>query len=107
MLVRDMVEEITKPNLSNLFPVLAKLDPQGRRRRNAEFIRRFYNFFDSIIARRLDGGGGERGDDFLDVLLQLHTEDQLSLQTIKSFLLVRTRQPPFVSNFYFVNYSTD
>lgn len=92
MLVRDTVEEACKPNLSDLFPVLAKLDLQGRRRRSAELIGRFYDFFDGIIARRLSagGGGGSGGkEDFLDVLLQLHSVDQLSLQTIKSFLLVR------------------
>ncbi|GJM98657.1 hypothetical protein PR202_ga15686 [Eleusine coracana subsp. coracana] len=90
MLVRDTVEEATKPNLSDLFPVLAKLDLQGRRRRSAELIGRFYDFFDAIIARRLDAGrdsGGEREEDFLDLLLQLHAEDQISLKTIKSFLL--------------------
>ncbi|KAF8695087.1 hypothetical protein HU200_037696 [Digitaria exilis] len=90
MLVRDTVEEACKPNLSDLFPVLAKLDLQGRRRRSAELIGRFYDFFDGIIiARRLSAGGGGGGgkDDFLDVLLQLHSVDQLSLQTIKSFLL--------------------
>lgn len=89
MLVRDTVEEVTKPNLSDLFPALARFDLQGRRRRTAEHIRRFYDFFDKIIARRDDDAGGDRGDDFLDVLLKLHAEDQLSLQTIKSFLLVR------------------
>jgi len=92
MLVRDTVEEVTKPNLSDLFPVLARLDLQGRRRRSAEFVARFYDFFDPIIARRIEarGGGGEKiDDDFLDVLLQLHSMGQLSLQTIKSFLLVR------------------
>ena len=31
MLVRDTVEEACKPNLSDLFPVLSKLDLQGRR----------------------------------------------------------------------------
>ncbi|RLN33159.1 cytochrome P450 76M5-like [Panicum miliaceum] len=87
MLVRDTVEEACKPNLSDLFPVLAKLDLQGRRRRNAEFIGRFYDFFDDIIARRINAGGGGGEEDFLDVLLQLHSVDQLSLQTIKSFLL--------------------
>ncbi|KAL6655479.1 hypothetical protein ACP70R_006305 [Stipagrostis hirtigluma subsp. patula] len=88
MLVRDSVEEVTKPNLSDLFPVLAKLDLQGRRRRAAEFVGRFYDLFGSIIARRLNAGGAaERKEDFLDVLLQLHSEGQLSLQTIKSFLL--------------------
>jgi hypothetical protein len=91
MLVRDTVEEVTKPNLSDLFPVLARLDLQGRRRRSAEFVARFYDFFDPIIARRMEArGSGEKiDDDFLDVLLQLHSTDQLSLQTIKSFLLVR------------------
>jgi hypothetical protein len=94
-LVRDTVEEATKPNLSDLFPVLARLDLQGRRRRSAEFIGRFYDFFDPIIARRVKarGSGEHVGDDFLDVLLQLHSMDQLSLQTVKSFLLVRFYPP--------------
>lgn len=88
MLVRDTVEEVTKPNLSDLFPVLSALDLQGRRRRVAEHLTRFYDFFDAIIGRRLNAGG-KRKEDFLDVLLQLHSVGQLSLQTIKSFLLVR------------------
>ena len=77
MLVRDTVEEACKPNLSDLFPVLAKLDLQGRRRRNAELIGRFYDFFGDIIARRINAGGGGKKEDFLDVLLQLHSVDQL------------------------------
>ena len=88
ILVRDTVEEACKPNLSDLFPVLAKLDLQGRRRRSAKLIGRFYDFFGDIIARRINAGGGGKKEDFLDVLLQLHSVDQLSLQTIKSFLLV-------------------
>uniref|UniRef100_A0A0D9XEA9 Cytochrome P450 n=1 Tax=Leersia perrieri TaxID=77586 RepID=A0A0D9XEA9_9ORYZ len=87
MLVRNAVEEVTKPNLSDLFPVLAALDLQGRRRRTAVYISRFHDFFDEIISRRRQNAGGERKEDFLDVLLQLHSVDQLSLETIKSFLL--------------------
>uniref|UniRef100_A0A0E0QS45 Cytochrome P450 n=1 Tax=Oryza rufipogon TaxID=4529 RepID=A0A0E0QS45_ORYRU len=87
MLVRDTVEEATKPNLSDLFPVLAALDLQGRRRRTAVHIRKFHDFFDEIISRRQNAGGeGERKEDFLDVLLHLHSADQLSLDTIKTFL---------------------
>ncbi|KAG8050045.1 hypothetical protein GUJ93_ZPchr0009g2166 [Zizania palustris] len=85
-LVKDMVDEVTKTNLSDLFPVLAALDLQGRRRRAAEHIRRFNDFFDAIINRRRNAGG-ERTEDFLDVLLQLHSVDELSLETIKAFLL--------------------
>lgn len=87
-LIKGMVEEVTKPNLSDLFPVLSALDLQGRRRRTAGRLRRFSDFFDRIIGRRMETGRGGRKDDFLDVLLQLHSEDQLSLQTINSFLSV-------------------
>ena len=68
--------------------MLTKLDLQGRRRRSAKLIGRFYDFFDEIITRRVNAGSGGEKEDFLDVLLQLHSVDQLSLQTIKSFLLV-------------------
>jgi cytochrome P450 len=88
-MIGDILQELTKPNLSDLFPALAPLDLQGRRRRTAQRITRFFDFFDPIIDRRLKGPGGERKEDFLDVLLKLHSADQLSIQTIKSFLLVR------------------
>jgi hypothetical protein len=77
MMIGDILEELTKPNLSDLFPLLASLDLQGRRRRTAECMTRFFDFFEPIIDRRLKAGG-ERKEDFLDVLLQLHSSDQLS-----------------------------
>lgn len=85
-LIDDILVEFAKPNLSDLFPALAIFDLQGRRRRTAERVRRF---FDPIIARRMKAkaAGGEKKTDFLDVLLQLHSVDQLSIETIKSFLL--------------------
>uniref|UniRef100_A0ACD6A4Z5 Uncharacterized protein n=1 Tax=Avena sativa TaxID=4498 RepID=A0ACD6A4Z5_AVESA len=85
-MIGDILEEITKPNLSDLFPVLASLDLQGRRRRTADRLTRFFDFFGPIIQRRLEAGGERKGD-FLDVLLQFHSVDQLTIQTIKSFLL--------------------
>jgi hypothetical protein len=88
-LLNDAIEEITKPNLSDLFPVLSKLDLQSHRRNFALYIKKLYDFFDRVISRRRQSAaGGEKKVDFLDVLLQLHSEDQFSLQTIKSFLLV-------------------
>jgi cytochrome P450 len=89
MLIKGMVEEFTKPNLSDLFPVLSALDLQGRRRRSAQHLRRFSEFFDRIVGRRMKGAGDERKEDFLDVLLQLHSEDQLSLEALNCFLSVR------------------
>ncbi|KAF7065784.1 hypothetical protein CFC21_071856 [Triticum aestivum] len=85
VLIRGMVEEFTKPNLSDLFPVLSALDLQGRRRRTTQYLRRFNDFFDPIIGRRMKYEG-ERKDDFLDVLLQLHSVDQLSLEALNCFL---------------------
>jgi hypothetical protein len=90
MLIRGMVEEFTRPNLSDLFPVLSALDLQGCRRRSAQHLRRFSDFFDRIVGRRMKGAAaGERNDDFLDVLLQLHSENQLSLESLNCFLQVR------------------
>uniref|UniRef100_A0ACD5YHH5 Uncharacterized protein n=1 Tax=Avena sativa TaxID=4498 RepID=A0ACD5YHH5_AVESA len=87
LLIKGMVEEFTKPNLSDLFPVLSVLDLQGRRRRSAQHLRRFSEFFDRIVGRRMKGAdGGKRKADFLDVLLQLHSEDQLSLEALNCFL---------------------
>ncbi|KAM0843343.1 hypothetical protein ACQ4PT_057767 [Festuca glaucescens] len=88
-MIRDIHDELTKPNLSDLFPALASLDLQGRRRRTAKRLTRFFDFFDPFIQRRLKDVG-ERKEDFLDVLLQLHSADELKIQTIKSFLLVRS-----------------
>ncbi|KAM3257839.1 hypothetical protein ACQJBY_049885 [Aegilops geniculata] len=85
VLIRGMVEEFTKPNVSDLLPVLSALDLQGRRRRTTEYLRRFNDFFDPIISRRMKYEG-ERKDDFLDVLLQLHSVDQLSLEALNCFL---------------------
>ncbi|XP_037440802.1 oryzalexin E synthase-like [Triticum dicoccoides] len=85
-LIDDILAELVKPNLSDLFPVLSVLDLQRRRRRTGESLGRFFDFFDRIIDRRMKAGGERKGD-FLDVLLQLHSVDQLSIETIKSFLL--------------------
>ncbi|KAM0826552.1 hypothetical protein ACQ4PT_068806 [Festuca glaucescens] len=87
MLIRGMVEEFTRPNLSDLFPTLSALDLQGCRRRSAQHLRRFSDFFDRIVGRRMKAADeGEGKDDFLDVLLQLHSEDQLSLESLNCFL---------------------
>ena len=94
MLIDDILAEFAKPNLSDLFPKLSIFDLQGRRRRTAERVRRFFDFVDPIIARRMKAAGGEKKTDFLDVLLQLRSVNQLSIETIKSFLLVSTYGRP-------------
>ncbi|XP_044946946.1 cytochrome P450 76M5-like isoform X2 [Hordeum vulgare subsp. vulgare] len=80
--------EVGRVVLSGLFNIVSSVlfSEEGRRRRTVERLMRFFDFFDPIIERRMKAGGEGQGD-FLDVLLQLHSVDQLSIQTIKSFLL--------------------
>ncbi|CAL5066370.1 unnamed protein product [Urochloa decumbens] len=86
-LIRDTVEEFTKPNLSDLFPALATLDLNGRRRNNAVHMQKLYDFFDRVITRRRKTARGDKNVDVLDELLQLHSEDRISLDTVKALLL--------------------
>ncbi|CAL5066365.1 unnamed protein product [Urochloa decumbens] len=88
-LIRNTVEEFTKPNLSDIFPALARLDLNGRRRNNAVHMQKLYDFFGRVINRRRQRGtaGGDKDLDVLDELLQLHSEGRFSLDTVKSLLL--------------------
>ncbi|CAL5066371.1 unnamed protein product [Urochloa decumbens] len=86
MMINDTINEITKPNVSDLFPVLAPLDLQGRRRNNEVYLKKIYDYMDRVISRR-QSAGGEKKADFLDVLLQLHAEEQFSFESINAFLM--------------------
>ncbi|XP_020083333.1 cytochrome P450 76M5-like [Ananas comosus] len=83
-LISSAVEEIGRPNISDFFPFLRPLDLQGRRRVTAGYIRRFYNFFGDIFDRRLAemNSGAEKKGDFLDSLLELHSQSKLQRREI-------------------------
>ncbi|KAJ3677087.1 hypothetical protein LUZ60_002811 [Juncus effusus] len=87
-LIASTVHEVLKPNISDFFPFLRRLDLQGRRRCVAGYLKRFYDFFDGVIDRRLKCGndGKGRNNDFLDSLLKLHVESKLDRQTMKIIL---------------------
>ncbi|XP_043704646.1 geraniol 8-hydroxylase-like [Telopea speciosissima] len=81
-LVWRMVEEVGKTNLSDFFPILRPLDPQGIRRRMTIYARRIYKLFDEMIDQRLYSRGSlpspsTRNNDLLDVLLD-HFHDSTS-----------------------------
>ncbi|KAG9452443.1 hypothetical protein H6P81_005347 [Aristolochia fimbriata] len=94
---RQVVGEITellgKPNLSDFFPVLAKLDLQGVQRQMNGLFRRFDGIFNSIIEQRLkmDGEEDKKSRDFLQFMMKLkNEEDQKTPFTIvhlKSLLM--------------------
>ncbi|KAF3775622.1 putative cytochrome P450 519D1 [Nymphaea thermarum] len=74
----EMLEIGLKPNLSDFFPALRWIDPQGLQRRNGNALTRLYVILDELIddhvrAYEAAAGKGEakKNEDFLDVLLEL------------------------------------
>ncbi|KAK9698789.1 hypothetical protein RND81_08G131400 [Saponaria officinalis] len=70
--LRGILDEAGKPNLSDFFPILRKMDPQGIRRRTGARFQKIIDLFNTVIKRRLEGErppGLEQGNDFLDALL--------------------------------------
>ncbi|GMN71695.1 hypothetical protein TIFTF001_055565, partial [Ficus carica] len=51
--VWNLMEEMGKPNVADYFPLLRKIDPQGRKRRATINIRKFTDLLDLIINPRL------------------------------------------------------
>uniref|UniRef100_A0ACD6AMP8 Uncharacterized protein n=1 Tax=Avena sativa TaxID=4498 RepID=A0ACD6AMP8_AVESA len=78
-LVGEVMECGGCPNVSDFFPVLARADLQGLRRRLARLLARLHVVFDAEVDRRLRGRevGEPRKDhdDFLDVLLDVAARD--------------------------------
>ncbi|XP_043693427.1 geraniol 8-hydroxylase-like [Telopea speciosissima] len=91
--VWGMMEEAGKPNLSDYFPVLRPLDPQGIKRRATIYTRRLYKLFDEMIDQRLYSRASlpsppTRNNDLLDVLLDhfLDSTSEIGRPAIKSLL---------------------
>ncbi|XP_065858080.1 geraniol 8-hydroxylase-like [Euphorbia lathyris] len=87
---RSIVEETGKPNLSDYFPFLRKIDPQGIRRRTSVSFGKLLGILDSMIDERIELRKKEeyiRCNDVLEILLNLNDEgnssDVLDRQSIK------------------------
>ncbi|PKI49553.1 hypothetical protein CRG98_030046 [Punica granatum] len=108
-LLWEMVKDVGSPNISDFFPVLRWIDPQGARRRMDAYFGKLFAVFDRIIDERTRFGGLEgsrsstRGDDMLDTLLDLIDSSELSREDINSLLLVSTQVfPSIVSNIQYL-----
>jgi hypothetical protein len=102
VLVAEIMETGGCPNVSDFFPVLARADLQGLRRRLAAMFARLHVVFDAEVDRRLrgreDGDPGKKeSDDFLDVLLDVAARDGvkagLDRDTLRSLFTVTTAPP--------------
>ncbi|XP_057549122.1 cytochrome P450 76AD1-like [Amaranthus tricolor] len=86
-LVWHLLEEGARPNVSDFFPLIKKLDLQGVKKRATNYVHKMLRIFEEIIDGRLkDSKNGNYGDDVLSTLLKLVDEKELSLDEVKHFL---------------------
>jgi len=88
-LVVPVLEEWSKPSVSDAFPFLAPLEHLlGSRRRISTHLAKLFRFFDEvIIEKRL--ASGKKHNDILDILLSKMAMSKLTRQQITTFLTVR------------------
>ncbi|XP_051144130.1 cytochrome P450 76T24-like [Andrographis paniculata] len=91
-IVSGIMELIGKPNLSDFFPILRAVDPQGILKSNTAYFEKCFAVFDEIIDRRVEmKSAGDRTvwNDILEALLEFYREDQsgLTLEHVKHLLL--------------------
>ncbi|KAI3468793.1 hypothetical protein Pfo_025456 [Paulownia fortunei] len=78
--LRGIIEAISAPNLSDLYPFLGKLDPQGLRKKHRDMSVRMWALWEPIVKERRESDKGElSSQDFLDTLLSRgFTDDQIN-----------------------------
>ncbi|XP_057950581.1 probable (S)-N-methylcoclaurine 3'-hydroxylase isozyme 2 [Malania oleifera] len=86
--IRKLMELCTAPNVSDLYPILGRLDLQGLRREADRYSKKLCGVWESIIRERSEGeeGDGKRKRDFLDVLLENgFSDDQINCLFLELF----------------------
>ncbi|KAL5715878.1 unspecific monooxygenase [Ranunculus cassubicifolius] len=89
--VSGTMKEAGKPNLSDFFPILRYIDPQGIRGRMEGHARKLDKIFGELIKQRVESkemGASETSCDFMDAILDFTHEDgsKLSDLAIKALL---------------------
>ncbi|GKV33740.1 hypothetical protein SLEP1_g42204 [Rubroshorea leprosula] len=92
-LVRELVELLSRPNLSDLFPILAPFDLQGIESKVKKVFLWFDQMFESVIAGRTKDSDKRKNKDLLQFLLEMkHQGDEgrtpcLSMDEIKALFM--------------------
>ncbi|XP_051146935.1 cytochrome P450 76T24-like [Andrographis paniculata] len=92
-IVSGIMELVGKPNMSDYFPILRGLDPQGILRSVEAYFGKCFAVFDEIIDRRVEmkSAGDDRTvwNDMLETLLEFNREDPsgFTLDHVKNLLL--------------------
>lgn len=90
-LVRSILEDAAKPNLSHFFPVLKMLDLQGIRRRIKVHFGKLFQLFDRLIDQRLkqrQEHGFVGSKDMLNTLLNISESEKIDRNDFKHLFLV-------------------
>ncbi|KAL5219884.1 hypothetical protein ABZP36_024597 [Zizania latifolia] len=83
-LVHELVNGVTKPNVSDYFPFLRALDLQGLRRATERRFERLFSILDDVIDRRL--ASKQKRGDYLDSLLDLVSAGKITRDTVPVML---------------------
>ncbi|WVZ64883.1 hypothetical protein U9M48_014337 [Paspalum notatum var. saurae] len=86
-LIVAVLQDWTKPNVSDAFPFLAPVDLLGSRHRVSRGLMKLYKFFDDEFVERrlLSSCDHERHGDLLDVVLERHAKSELTRSEITKF----------------------
>ncbi|GJN16007.1 hypothetical protein PR202_gb02957 [Eleusine coracana subsp. coracana] len=87
-IMRELIDLIAKPNVSDLFPFLRPFDLQGRHHRAAMLYGKVFQILDDVIDRRLAESSSSKGvhSDFLDKLLQLTSTGEISRGDVRAIM---------------------
>ncbi|GER28009.1 cytochrome P450 family protein [Striga asiatica] len=88
--VGEIVGLLGMPNVSDFYPGwIGRLDVQGIRRRMRAAVRRMDQIFETVVERRLRGGGEGTGKDFLQFLLEMKDggDVDFSMTHLKALLM--------------------
>ncbi|KAL2330858.1 hypothetical protein Fmac_018439 [Flemingia macrophylla] len=66
-----ILEEASKPNIADYYPILRRLDPQGARRRMKKYYKTLLDVFDCIVEERLKRGDSLKESDVLDSFIDI------------------------------------
>ncbi|CAL8993801.1 unnamed protein product [Prunus brigantina] len=86
-LVRSIMEEISKPNLADYFPVLKKIDPVGIRRRLTRHFLKMFDLFDRLIIQRMESRKAPdyiMTSDMLDTLINNSEEKNEDMDMVET-----------------------
>lgn len=90
-MVHNIMIEAGKPNLADYFPLLRKIDPNGRRRRMTKYFGKILDLIHIIVEQRLElrkVTNSATNGDVLDTLLNITEENSEEISTNQIYQLI-------------------